>query len=634
MPRLRSCLASAVLAVASAGCHGCKDDHPYVPYSIGSSERAHVELVPDAGSVAVRPAIDAGAPFVGEAAVVAPPGLARWSVGGIVLQAPDGDVFLAATVRDFDGDGAPDAFAVTRPAQGNDPGQLVYYRGLTAKGPASPSPEPSQADSEPPALSPQGTFSPPPAMARDTGCPPLDRLVLLGRRSVFVELGAPCAARTSSAPDRWVAIVAAGTPARVRLAATIVDPPGAPTLSVDGDTSDRDHDGLEDLALRVALEGGGAPLEPGPRVTATLAWLDRPAGPSRDSAATEASFATLAATAAAHAKSTKDAPGVPSLVAQTRALWGSLCADGGAPRLVGVAGTGSIACGSTRALEDAGLAEVKAWATLGDGLQAALALDRAERPPSSRTPARVTEARGWVTQVAPAATARSVHAVAAVPLLGRGHEPSWGALAFEPTGKLLVRTRAGVVRVDPEASDEAAADGVAPWKSAVTSPDGAARWIEAYDACDGVALRATFETGDDVKDVGLPVAPPLGVRCAGSRGAPARALAVAWGPGGLEAVVDGAPVLVAADLARASTLATLTGGAGVQGSPRSPDGKTVVVPTSIGLVVRGPARARLLVAPELDGTYADLRDCAVADDGAHVACVRAGKAWVGAWDAP
>jgi hypothetical protein len=613
----------ALLAAATGGCHGCRDDHPYVPYSIESSEPLRGEPSPDAGSavVAVGPVAEAGATFSGEPAVVAPPGLSRWPLGGLLLQAPEGHVFVAAAVRDFDGNGAPDAFAITRPSQGNDPGELVFYRGTS---PASPDV----------ALTPQDTFAPPATLGREGPCAPVGRLVVAGRRAAFVELGLPCSAHPTSAPDRWVAIVTGGAPSRVRLAATIVDPPGAPALSVDADTSDRDHDGLDDVTLRVALEGGSAPLEPGPRATTTLAWLDRPAGPSRDAAATEASFAALAAMATARAKSGKDAPAVPGLVAQTRALWGAVCADGGAPRLVGVTGTGTITCGSTRALEDAGLAEVRAWVALGDGLRAALALDRAERAPASRTPARVTEARGWIAQAAPVAAARSVRAVAAVPLLGRGHEPSWGALTFEPGGKLLVRTRAGVARVDPEAGDEAAADGVAAWKPAVSSPDGSARWIESYDACDGVALRATFEVADDVRDVGLPVAPPLGVRCAGSRGAPARQLAVAWGAGGLEAIVDGVPVLVAPDLAHASTLAAFLGGPAAQGSPRSPDGKVVVVPASVGLVVRGPSRTRLLVAPELDGTYGEQRDCTVADDGAHVACVRGGKAWVGAWDAP
>jgi hypothetical protein len=161
------------------------------------------------------------------------------------------------------------------------------------------------------------------------------------------------------------------------------------------------------------------------------------------------------------------------------------------------------------------------------------------------------------------------------------------------------------------------------------------RWIEVYDPCDGVALRATFASGDDMRDVALPVLPPLGDRCGGSRGAPAHAVAVAWGPGGLEAIVEGEPLIVSTDLTRASPLASLLDQPVSRGAPVSPDGKTLVVPTAVGLLVRGPgARARLLRAPELDGTYIEQRDCVISNDAAHVACVRAGRAWVGAWDSP
>jgi hypothetical protein len=253
---------------------------------------------------------------------------------------------------------------------------------------------------------------------------------------------------------------------------------------------------------------------------------------------------------------------------------------------------------------------------------------------ASRTPARIAEAQAWVTGVAPAKPARILHAIAAIPLEHRGHGPAWGPLAFEPIGRLLVLTRAGVVRIDPDAGDEASADGVSPWQTAVTSPDGAMRWIEAYDACDGVALRATFASGDDMRDVALPVAPPLGDRCIGSRGALALPVPVAWGPGGLEALVEGEPVLVAQDLAHATVLASFLGASGHPGGPRSTDGKTTIVPTSVGLVEQGASHTRLLRAHELDGTYADQHDCAVSDDGTRVACVRAGKAWVGTWEAP
>ena len=111
-------------------------------------------------------------------------------------------------------------------------------------------------------------------------------------------------------------------------------------------------------------------------------------------------FASLAAQANVRAKNAKEAATVLGLVAQTRALWRAVCADGGAPRLVGVAGTGAITCGSTRALEELGLAEVRSYVTMGDPLRAALALDRAERSPASRTPSRATEARGWIRSIA------------------------------------------------------------------------------------------------------------------------------------------------------------------------------------------------------------------------------------------
>jgi len=612
-----------VVALAAAGCHGCHDDHPYVPYSIGSSEHDRAEG-PDAAPVASAAprVVDAGPAFAGAAAAVAPPGLSQWTIGGVALEAPPGLVFVSAIVRDFDGDGAADAFAVARPTDGNDPGVLVFYRGAPHAGAADAG------------LAAQTTFPPTIEMAHEGGCVAVDRLVSVGRRSVLVELGTQCPPRATSAPARWLAVVSGGATPRIRLAATIVDPPGAPSLAVDGDASDRDGDGLEDVALRVTLEGGSAPLEPGPRVGATLAWLDRPAGLSRDAGATESSFATLAAQAAAKARTAKDAAAVPGLVAETRALWRAVCADGGSPRLVGVTGTGTISCGSTRALEEAGLAEVRAYVTLGDALRAALALDRAEKAPASRTPARAAEARGWIEQVARLAAARAVREVSAVRQSGKGHEPAWGALAFESSGKLLVRTRAGVVRVDADAGDEASADDVTAWPAAVASPDGTLRWIETYDACDGVALRASFAGGDDMRDVALPVAPSLGDRCSGSRGAPARALAVAWGPGGLEAIVEGQPLLVAPETARASLLAAFLDSPAARGAPRSPDGKVLVASTSAGLLVRGATRARLLRAPELDGTWGEQRDCAVSNDATHVACVRAGKAWVGAWDAP
>ena len=606
--------AAAALALSASGCHGCRGDHPYVPYSIGSATPPLRTVAPEPPAAATAPSLDASA-AAEEPSIPAPPGLSRWQVQGVVLDAPEGSVFASAVVRDFDGDGASDAFAIVRPPEGSDPGRLVYYRGQPAAV----------------ALAPSAAFAPPDGLARDASCAAVDRLVFAGERSVLVELGAQCPSAATRAPDRYIAVVRAAHDVALALAATVFDPPGSPLLSVDADVSDRDGDGRPDVALRVSLEGGGAPFEPGPRVSATLAWLDRPAGLSHDAGATESSFRSLAALASARAVRVREASSVPNLVAQTRALWRAVCADGAMPRLVGVQGTGAIACGVARDLEELGLAEVRAYVTLGDPLRAALSLDRAQSQPAAHTASHTTDAQGWIAQLAPIAIARPVRAVAAVPIASHGHEIAWGALAFEPSGKLLVRTGAGVVRVDPDAGDETAAPAGADWKGGVASPDGAMRWIEVYDACDGVALRATFASGDDLRDVALPVSPPLGNRCVGSHGAPGHALPVAWGPQGLEAIVEGEPVLVSTDLARASALAMLLDQP-ARGGPRSPDGKTIVVATGAGLLVRGAGRARLYRAPGFDGIYGQQRDCTVSSDAAHVACIHSGRAWVGAWD--
>jgi hypothetical protein len=614
--------------VLLAGCSGCHEDHPYVPYTIGTGYGSAAGTV-DAAALppaAASAPVDAGSGLSGQLATAAPAGTTHWPLEGVTLDAPEGRVFVAALVADLDGDGAKDAFAIVRPPDGNDPGELLYMH----------------ARAKDAALVAVSTYAPAPGLARDATCTPIDRLVRVGARAVLVELGAQCPTHPTNAPVRWDAVVAAPAPAGarvpdgIRLAVTVADPPGAPALAIEADTADRDGDGLPDVTLRVSIEGGGAPFEPGPRVSATLAWLDRPAGLSRDASATDASFLTVSMSAAVRARSAREAPGVPRLVAQARALWRAMCADGGAPRLVGVTGSGTISCGGARSLEELGLAEVRGYATMADPLRALLALDRAQRLPASHTTSRTTEALGWIAPLAPSATARGVRAIAAVPLLSKGHEPSWGALAFEASGKLLVRTSAGVVRVDPDAGDEASADGVAAWPSGVVSVDGAMRWIETYDPCDGVALRASFapSSGDDLHDVALPVAPPLGNRCSGSRGAPARALAVAWGPRGLEAIVEGEPLLVAPDLSRATLLPAPLDSPALLGSPRSPDGRSLVVPTSAGLLVRGAPRSRLLKAQELEGSYAQLRDCTVSNDATHVACVRGDRAFVAAWDAP
>jgi hypothetical protein len=60
----------------------------------------------------------------------------------------------------------------------------------------------------------------------------------------------------------------------------------------------------------------------------------------------------------------------------------------------------------------------------------------------------------------------------------------------------------------------------------------------------------------------------------------------------------------------------------VRGSPRSPDGKVLVVPAAAGVVVATGPKSEVWSAT--DG--AAVSDCAVANGATLVACVRAGRA--------
>ena len=601
------------------GCQACRD-HPFVPYTIAATERtAQADAARPAPSASAAGALPEAAPvvdpFVARVASTAPPQAVHWAVDGVTLDAPEGRVFVSAVVGDFDGDGAAEAFAIARPPEGNDPGEVLLYRGAPA------------------AMTVAATYSPPPGLARDAECAAVDRLEIVGTGSALMELGAKCPHAKPGPPDRWLAVVDARG-ARVRLAATIEDPPGVASLTVDAAATDRDGDGRDDLELRVTLAGGDEPLEPGPSVAASVVWLDRPAGLSRDSGATEASFASLAAAAMVRAGRAKEAAGVPGYVAQVQALWRAICADGGAPRMMTVAGTGALTCGVARPLEELGLAEVRAFATAGDPLRAALALDRNERAPAARTPSRLAEAQRWIAQLSPPASARLLRAVAGVPespprarsLVGcarvRADRQAPGAYACRrhtrrPGFWATRRPREGRTgrRVSPPRM--ARSIGLRPTILVMARP------CAPRSSSHREATTATSLSPYRLRWRG--VAPARGAlqrRCSQSRGARAVSKRLS-----AERSLSSHPTSRTPRSLQVGSTPRAT-----RARPGHPDSKTVVVPTSLGFIVQGASRTRILRASELDGTYGEQHDCAVSNDTTHVACVRGGRAWVGTWD--
>jgi hypothetical protein len=529
-------------------------------------------------------------------------------------------VFVLGLARDLDGDGTKDALAIVRGSADPFSGEVLFFKGRDA------------------GVAPPALVATSPAAAYDPSCSAAQRIGQVGPKSAFVELSAQC--NPPLPGGRWIAALTFDPRPRVHFSSTIADPPFAPALSIDIDGSDRDGDGIDDVAMQVTIDAPNAPFEPMPKLTAKVSWLDRPAGLSRDRDQPDASLRTLAQAAAVRAARTKEAPSVPASAHQIRALYGAICAEGGAPRITKISvGDGPLSCGASRALEETSIALVRAFATLGDPVRAAWALDRAGLSPATRTPARIKEAQAWITQGAPVALARQLRVISTIPAIERGPAPAWGPLTFEPSGKVLVRSEAGVVRVDPATGDETEAPDVRPWTDQVLSPEGALRWTEAYSGCDHLAVHATFapKADGEAKDLLLPIAVPLGERCAsfgtpGTKGEPARVLPLAWGARGLEAIVGGEPLLFASDASRVALAASSFDQPGPPGSPRSPNGRVVAIPTSQGIVVRA-AKTRLFRAKELEGGYLELQGCTTSDDATLVACVRGGRAFVGTWDA-
>ncbi len=553
-------------------------------------------VVADAGSAQESATVDAGRV---EPALVAPPGATSWQTNGLTLEA-GGREIVVALIGDFDGDGRKDALAIARPVPadrkpGSSTGDLLFFHG-GGGGPA-------------------GAIASGPALGTNPSCTPTARLERIGPRSAFAEIGSSC---VRGLGERALAVVRLGPPMpQIAFDAVVLDPRDAPKLTVDVDVADRDHDGIDDVVLRIALEA----TDGGPRVNGRLAFFDRPAGPSRDPDEPEASLRAVAAQAERAIKG-KDVATAPPLVQQLRALYRAVCLEGGAARVTRIHGGTATACGPSKALEDAGVAEVRALIAQGDLLRAVAAADVVQLTPATRTPAKTAELQKIVADAAPAIDAKGVRTVSVAVDVPRDGHPEWGPLAFEPGGKLLVRSGKGVVRVDPESGESEPAD-VPPWSADVVSPDGKSRWIEATHACEGVALRATFApTGaGEASDVLLPIAPRLGRTCSGGRGDSVSVIPLAWGASGLEAVVAGQPVVMRVDPPIARAVVGFGADTPPFGSPRSHGGKTFVLPVSSGLLTRSADRWSTVRSSDLE-PYTELRGCTINDDATRIACVR------------
>jgi len=313
-------------------------------------------------------------------------------------------------------------------------------------------------------------------------------------------------------------------------------------------------------------------------------------------------------------------------VATTLRLLSSLCAEGGVPRVFDEDGI-HFRCGMlTSVIDSLMMSEAAASLAHGDVQSAFGVLQRDGwyfgKLSSAQRKALERELLRAVTKLE--ATAPVVaRAVPTVP-----QAPHYSPLWFESDGALLIQGAAGVTRLSADRTAEAAVSAeasVPSWPLELASANGL-RVLGAVHACDRSELL--FNEGDATH----PILPPLITRllaarpasCTGRGTGPAVTITpLSFDDNGLEALVAGNRVTVPPSGKKASA------GLPELGTPRSPDGRVLVTPTALGLLVDGEHK-ELWQTSKL-GEHADasrFSDCVVANDARAIACLDSGRAIV------
>jgi len=586
---LRVAPLGALAALLSCGCR-CTEDRPYTPFHIEPTKP--VANASAAASVA-PPASSAEAPSEARQAELAPKDASEWTLDGIALAVAKDRVIERGLAADFDGDGQKEAVAWTRaraePEDAATTGELVLFAQAAPAG---------RVLARLPAYMPTGP-----------GCRHTVSLSQTGPKTVTLDVRARCeAALLPRSPTHGLLVLSPVGDRTTVLELRVADaaPGEAMTLAVD--STDRDGDGRDDVRVTVTLGPEGPDATD---AAADLVWLDRTAGPSRDSSEPSHSLGALASLSAVRASGKSTSQKVPARVASARRLYAALCAESGTPRVFDGDGAPLACPGVATALATLFSAEVRALVVRRDAVGAAAALAR----------------DGWYEQALPAKQRASLEKTlyAAWPKRGatelplesvpraKSGLPRFSPLAFEADGTLLVQTRDGVNRVRAEdGRTEVATEAVDPWPLAVGAGS-APRWTGIAFPCERseVLLLVSDPIGTPLpsRPTRLIAPRPGPCRHAGPLPTP-RLTPVEWTESRQAGLIGGA-------LFGVNELGEL-GPSPQKGAPRSPDGKALVVATPSGVVVATASKSELWSAQDAAG----LSDCVVANGAARVACVR------------
>lgn len=579
-----------VAASASAGCHGCKDEKPYVPFTVGSGSSGSAS--PSAAPVDSAETASSGFAVVNG---VAPSGDPRkFELGSATVSPRAGRVFKRGLVFEADGDQADDLFAWTEAGDGSK-GELVYFHG-------------GAKDAT------EAVLTKMPKELDIGQCSHETSLQRIGNNVITVSLSLECG--DGKEKEQWTA-VARVDPARdpaalkapeVRLEARAKDP-----LALGMSTDDRDHDKMEDLVVSIALAG----QKDKDRVEASLVLWDRPAGYAWDPGEPEASLGKLGQSLLNRAVAKK-----PDAVARAEAalsLVRALCTDVGGARFSSSAGAPK--CQESRVFGDA-VHAIAIAANNGGDLPRAVA--------ASEMVAGLKFDHGRLPQIDALYSKKVKKVDASIARRSQTKASKSGngilsPLAFDDAGGLLVAADDAVMRLDLATGEETKTEG-APWSRTVSwsSGDATIELAGASRPCPGGGAKESVGTRGTFADIELPVIDgllPSAVKkdkCDRGR--------VEIAPIAIEN--DGAVLAVAGEVFRAKfgdqgvyfERAGVPGpgqGTSPTGAARSPDGKSTVIALPTSLLVLTQGGAERWRGSDVKG----LSRCVVSSNHDRVACV-------------
>lgn len=576
---------------------GCKEDKPYTPFEVTTAlpeVPAAPKLPPATESTPESPEVPEG-PL--RRALKAPRDAKTWTVGQQTLEAPEGHVFqLALPLEPRAPEGAPPGVVAwtLRPARGPSPatGTLWLF------GPAGPR-----------RLADLPGFVP---VSPD--CEHHANLDQTGPTTVTLEVGARCTARlVPRAPTRSLLVVDPLRDEPLLLGFRVADAAPGETLEAAIDSRDLDGDGRDDVTLRITVGNEGKKT-----ATAEFVWFDRAAGRSRDTREPAIGFKKAAGLLAARAKGKKSAASVASEADAVRRLYASACAESGTPRVWSLEGT-ALACSASESLTTLLTAEIEAALSLEQLVEGVGLLERDGwfgPKLSDKEKARLERAILSRVRHGEASTAGSF----AASLRPRGPEPRFSPLHFDAEGHLWVRTAdARVLLSAPPGAplqSPALGAGGAPnelsvpdaWSLRVTSPLGQT-WTGTIPSCDRSELQLAFVSreGTPLPPRPTPLLAPRPGVCRSPVAAPrVPALPLAFRGNQLDAWVGGIRM-------EPTGAPRVTG----PGTPFSADGRVLVLPSRLGLLVLRGERPELWRGEALG----NLTDCVPSKQAAQIACV-------------